>query len=429
MYDWERRVPLVPADLQELAQQGYEFAVQTSEKRGYADQEYEQIGAAVVQSLDECPLIIGLKEVPAEVFEPGKVYVYFSHTIKGQPSNMPLLRRALDLGCTILDYERIVDEDDRRLIFFGNYAGYAGAIDTLWTLGRRLAWEGIANPFEAIGQASTYASLEEAKDAVRAAGEKIASGGLPAEISPLVLGVAGNGNVSKGAQAILDLLPLEDVPASALLEGELPNGPQPILKVVFKESDTVLRLDPNQPFELQEYYDHPERYRAAFTRYLPHLHALINCIYWEPRYPKLATTDDLRALFAHGQPKLRVIGDITCDVGGSIEATVKATEPNDPVYVFDPRTAQISSGVEGEGPVVVAVDILPSELPREASAYFSNILKGFVPAIAGADYSVDFDALDLPPELKRSVIAHNGRLAPDYRYLEKHLPAANGAAS
>jgi alpha-aminoadipic semialdehyde synthase len=197
-----------------------------------------------------------------------------------------------------------------------------------------------------------------------------------------------------------------------------------IVKAVFREEDTVLRLDPSEPFDLQEYYDHPERYRAAFDRYLSKLHVLVNCIYWEPRYPKLITKEAIRSLYAGGQPMLRVIGDITCDVGGSIESTVKATEPDDPVYVYLPEEDRAISGVEGAGPTVMAVDILPSELPREASIYFSRILKGFVPALASADYSVGFEALDLPAELKRAVIAHRGDLAPDYRYLETHLSSA-----
>ena len=83
-------------------------------------------------------------------------------------------------------------------------------------------------------------------------------------------------------------------------------------------------------------------------------------------------------------------------------------------------------GVAGRGPVVLAVDILPSELPREASEYFSGVLEQFVPAIARADFSVGFDELDLPPEIKRAVILHNGELAPDYRYIEQHLPPSGG---
>jgi len=424
MYAWERRVPLVPDDVRNLISDGFSFVVEESKKRAFADEDYQEVGCEIVERISGCPLVIGLKEIPVDAFESETVYVFFSHTIKGQPANMPMLKRVLDLGCTVIDYERIVDEDGKRLIFFGNYAGYAGAIDTLWALGRRLASEGLETPFAALKQAAGYPSLDGAMEAVRSVGETIGRDGLPPEISPLVLGVAGYGNVSKGAQAILDLLPLEEVRPALLLDGSIQgdrsNG-VPIRKAVFREEDTVLRLDPSAPFDLQEYYDHPERYRAAFERYLPKLDVLINCIYWEPKYPRLVTKDALRRLFEGDSPRLRVIGDISCDIEGGVESTVKATEPDDPVYVYLPAEDRVVSGVEGAGPVVMAVDILPSELPREASTYFSQILAGFVPAIAGADYAVDYAALDLPPELKRAVIAHRGELTPDYVYLTEHL--------
>jgi len=425
MYHWERRVPLVPGDLRRLSDEnGLRFVVQSSEKRAFTDDEYRDAGFEIVDKLEGCPIVFGLKEIPIDVFEPNAAYVFFSHTIKGQPANMPMLQRCLDLGCTILDYERIVDDDNRRLIFFGNYAGLAGAIDTLWTLGRRLAQEGFDTPLAEIRQASTYADLAEAKKAVAAVGKRIAEEGLPEAISPLVIGLSGYGNVSKGAQEILDLLPIESVrPVDLLGDGGAFGGPNRVIKVVFREEDTVLRLDPSAPFDLQEYYDHPERYRGAFDRYLPRLHALVNCVYWEPKYPRLITREAVRELYADGQPTLRVIGDISCDIEGSVEITVKATEPDDPVYVYDPTTGSIVSGIDGHGPVMMTVEILPSELPREASAYFSRILTGFVPAIAAADYRVSFDALALPPELKRAVICHRGELAPDYKNLEKHLAA------
>ena len=428
MYHWERRVPLVPRDLRELSDEiGLTFLVQSSDQRAYPDEEYEAAGFEVVEDLDDCPLVIGLKEIPVDALKPDTAYAFFSHTIKGQPGNMPMLRRCLELGCTVIDYERIVDDEGKRLIFFGNYAGLAGMIDTLWTLGRRLAWEGIATPLEEIQQASAYANLDEAKAAIAAVGERITSEGLPEIVSPLVIGIAGYGNVSKGAQEILGLLPIEEIPAADLLRETGPSqGPNRavILTTVFREEDTVLPLVEGKAFDLDEYYAHPERYRAAFERYLPKLHALVNCIYWEPKYPRLVTVEAVRRLYAEGQPSLRVIGDISCDVGGSIEITVQATEPDDPVYVYAPETGLIHSGVEGAGPVMMAVEILPSELPREASAYFSGILKRFVPSIATADYHADFDGLDLPAELKRAVICHRGALAPDYRYIEKHLEAA-----
>ena len=425
LYAWERRAPLIPEHVRELvAEQRLECVVQSSNRRIYADDEYRRVGITVADRLDDCPVIIGLKEIPVEVLQPDKVYVFFSHTIKGQPFNMPMLHRILQLGATIIDYEKIVDDRGRRLIFFGNYAGLAGMIDTLWALGKRLEWEGIETPLAEIQQASQYASLDEAKAELRAIGDEIRTTGLPEEVSPLVIGVTGYGNVSRGAQEILDLLPICHVTPAELLAGVPANVGTPLVKVVFKEIDTVRPLMTGRTFDLEEYYKHPERYGPCFGTYLPHLHVLTNCIYWEPKYPRLVTRQAVRELYQEGQPKLRVIGDITCDVKGSIEVTVKATEPDEPIYVFQPDVGTTSAGVEGHGPVIMAVEILPSELPREASAYFSTILKRFVPTIARADYSVGFDRLELPPELKRAIIAYRGALTPAYQYLEQHLNSA-----
>jgi alpha-aminoadipic semialdehyde synthase len=100
---------------------------------------------------------------------------------------------------------------------------------------------------------------------------------------------------------------------------------------------------------------------------------------------------------------------------------VRATGPEDPVFVYDPETDTARPGFEGRGPVIMAVDILPSELPREASIDFSRVLKVYVPAIAKADFSAPFDRLDLPSEVKGAVILHQGQLTPTYRYLKKSL--------
>jgi alpha-aminoadipic semialdehyde synthase len=174
-------------------------------------------------------------------------------------------------------------------------------------------------------------------------------------------------------------------------------------------------------FDLQDYYATPQAYRADFEQYLPHLSVLVNAIYWDPRYPRLVTKDALRLAWASGQPKLRVIGDISCDIDGAVECTVKATEPGDPNFVYNPLTGDVVDGVAGEGVVVMAVDILPSELPRDASDYFSRVLLPYVPALAAADYAAPFDDLALPPEIKRAVIAHRGQLTPSYGYLAQHL--------
>ncbi|MEW5825271.1 MAG: bifunctional lysine ketoglutarate reductase /saccharopine dehydrogenase family protein [Candidatus Bipolaricaulota bacterium] len=425
LYAWERRTPLVPDDLRDLvAGKGLSFVVQSSDRRVYSDDDYRRCGLLVQDDLCDCPVILGLKEIPIEALQPEKVYVFFSHTIKGQPYNMPMLQRILEQGSTIIDYERIVDEAGRRLVFFGNYAGLAGMIDTLWALGTRLSIEGLSTPLEEVRQASAYPSLDAAKAHLRAVGDRLRAEGLPSAISPLVIGIAGYGNVSRGAQEILDLLPSREVSPRDLPAAAESPGATPIVKVVFREEDTVRPLSDGMAFDLEEYRRHPERYAGRFARYLPYLHVLVNCIYWEPKYPRLVTRQAIRDLFATGQPRLRAIGDISCDVKGGVEITVKATEPDDPVYVYHPDTGTTSTGVEGRGPVVMAVEILPSELPREASIYFSAVLKRFVPALATADFSVGLDALDLPLELKRAVIAYRGELAPDYAHLEQHLNSA-----
>jgi alpha-aminoadipic semialdehyde synthase len=90
--------------------------------------------------------------------------------------------------------------------------------------------------------------------------------------------------------------------------------------------------------------------------------------------------------------------------------------------VYDPRTGDTSPGVSGPGIVVMAVDNLPCELPRDASDYFSATLARFAPSLAAADFSRPLAELGLPPEMQRAVIAHRGALTPEYRYLEEHLP-------
>ncbi len=413
---WERRAPLIPSHVEELTGRGIGFIVEPSPIRVFPDEEYKRAGAILSQDLSPADVILGVKEIPPAKLLPEKVYMFFSHTIKGQPYNMPMLRRLMELKDTLIDYERIVDDKGRRLIFFGTFAGYAGAIDTLWALGKRLEEEGWKTPFSRIKQAYQYSSLQEAREEICSVGEEIRREGLPRELLPLVVGFAGYGNVSRGGQEIIDLLPTREVNPEDL--GHLKPDPHTVYKVVFKEWHMV---EPTEgDFDLQHYYTHPEKYRGVFSRYLPHLTVLINAIYWDARYPRLVTVEDLKKLYREGA-RLRVIGDISCDIKGAIEATVKCTDPGSPVYLYDVEEDAVKEKFTGRGPLILAVDILPAELPREASQHFSQVLKGFIPEVVSADYTVPFEKLKLPPELKRAVIVYRGNLTPDYEYLKKFL--------
>ena len=165
--------------------------------------------------------------------------------------------------------------------------------------------------------------------------------------------------------------------------------------------------DPSRPFELQDYYDHGEAYRSRFEPHLRWLTVLVNGIFWAPQYPKLADADQLRELFSGSRrPRLLVVGDITCDVDGSLACTMRDTEPGDPVYVYDPATRETTSGFEGPGLAVMAVGNLPCELPREASETFSEALLPFVPGLAHADLTSSLQAAGparSDPALRRPV--------------------------
>jgi alpha-aminoadipic semialdehyde synthase len=183
----------------------------------------------------------------------------------------------------------------------------------------------------------------------------------------------------------------------------------------------VERIDASKQFDLQEYYKHPELYRSAFFRHAPHLTLLVNCIYWEPKYPRLITREQFHELYAGDKPRLRVIGDISCDIDGSVACTVRSTAPDSPIYVYDPRSGETRDGVEGHGPVVLAVDFLPCELPVDASEFFSRSLLPFIPALARADFSAKLADSGLPPELQRATIVYHGQLTEPYQYLQNDL--------
>jgi alanine dehydrogenase len=417
---WEARVPLVPADVARLSgSPSLDIIVEPSPRRVFAAEEYLRAGARLDEDLSACDVVLAVKEIPLHLFEPRKTYAFFSHTIKGQPHNMDMLRRLMELECQLIDYERITDEQGRRLIYFSRFAGLAGAIDALWALGRRLAWEGLApNPFAEMRQTYEYPTLAAALAAVRELGATIARDGLPAQVFPFVIGLTGYGNVSRGAQEVLLALGAVAIDPDEL-EG-LFAGPAPsraVHSVMFAEGHMLERRDGAAPFVLDEYYRHPELYESVFEHRLPRLTVLLNCVFWDTPYPRLVTKAAIRELYASGPPRLRVIGDLSCDIRGSVELTVKETHIDDPVYVYDPEVDGILDGVAGNGPVVLAVGNLPCELSREASEAFSAALAPFVPALAAADFSVPYERLGLPPELLRALILHRGDLTPGYEYM------------
>ena len=423
--EWERRVPLTPEAVSGLIYRyQIEIIVESSPNRIFPDEQYRQAGAAVSDNISQADVILGVKEIPRDYFLPGKTYIFFSHTIKGQEKNIQMLKRMMELKCTLIDYEKIVNDQGQRLVFFSVHAGLAGMIDTLWSLGQKLKIEGIDNPFTKIQPAHKYSGLDEAKRIIKDVGEEIKGKGLPSEISPLTCAVLGYGRVAKGAQEILNLLPVEEIKPADFRKFFQAGGfsRNVVYKTVYYESDLVKHRSIAKYFDLQHYYTNPHEYRSRFSEDLDMFTIIVNCIYWDIQYPRFITLSALKELYGSGAPvKLKVIGDITCDVGGSVECTYKETDSGNPVFVYEPMIGSYADGFSGNGPVIMAVGNLPSELPLEASQHFSDSLYEFIPAIAQADYDVDFKSLNLPPPIKKAVILLKGELTQDFQFMKKFI--------
>ncbi|XBH64966.1 alpha-aminoadipic semialdehyde synthase isoform X2 [Aegilops tauschii subsp. strangulata] len=428
---WERRAPLTPSHCARLVLGGGKresgvnrIIVQPSTKRIHHDAQYEDAGCEISEDLSECGLIVGIKQPKLEMILPDRAYAFFSHTHKAQKENMPLLDKIMEERVSLFDYELIVDDDGKRMLAFGKFAGRAGLIDFLHGLGQRYLSLGYSTPFLSLGQSHMYPSLAAAKAAVIAIGEEIATYGLPSGICPIVFAFTGSGNVSQGAQEIFKLLPHTFVDAEKLPElsagKSLPPHHQSTRRAfqlygcVVTSKDMVAPKDPSRCFDKADYYAHPEHYRPVFhERIAPYASAIVNCMYWERRFPRLLSIDQLQQLMKNGCP-LVGISDITCDIGGSIEFVNKSTSIERPFFRYDTSTNLYHDDMEGDGVICLAVDILPTEFSREASQHFGDILSRFVTSLASAK-----GLLELPSHLRRACIAYTGKLTPLYEYIPR----------
>ncbi|XP_076945258.1 alpha-aminoadipic semialdehyde synthase-like [Bidens hawaiensis] len=422
---WERRAPLTPAHCARLLHSGKlgkeevrRIIVQPSTKRIHHDDLYEDVGCEVSQDLSDCGLILGIKQPKLEMILPDRAYAFFSHTNKAQKENMPLLDKILAERASLYDYELIVGDEGKRLLAFGKFAGRAGLVDFLSGLGRRYLSLGYSTPFLSLGSSYMYPSLAAAKAAVVSVGEEIATTGLPSSICPLVFVFTGSGNVSLGAQEIFKLLPHTFVDSSRLPElfdtASQSKRAFQVYGCVVSYEDMVEHSDPVEVFNKVDYYAHPERYKPIFHKKVaPYASVIVNCMYWERRYPRLLSYRQLQDL-VHGGCPLVGICDITCDIGGSIEFVNRTTLIDSPFFRYDPFGDSYHEDIEGDGIICLAVDILPTEFAKEASQHFGDVLSNFIGNLASTK-----DIEDLPLHLRRACIAHGGALTHLYEYIPR----------
>ncbi|KAI9244018.1 alpha-aminoadipic semialdehyde synthase [Phascolomyces articulosus] len=426
---WERRVPLTPDAVRDLVQEtGAQVFIQPSTKRVFSDDAYVKAGAIVSEDLSVADIILGIKEVPTSKLIPDKTYVFFSHTHKGTPKNMPMLKDILDKRIRLIDYELMKDpETHKRLVAFGKFAGNAGMIDGLHGMGHRFLGLGYTTPFMYLGMAHSYRGLPSAKLATRNMGNVIQDEGTPKDFGPLVFAFTGSGNVTQGALEVFKELPHEFIAPEDL--PKIVNDKNPKLNKVYgthlKVGDYVQRKG-DGIYSYQEYLEHPERYQSIFADNIaPYVNTVVTGAYWDQRYPRLMSNVQLRDLQLKQKQGIVKKGsmmslvDIVCDTKGAFECLSHSTNIEDGFYYYDAVNEIEHKNVEEEGIQIMGIDILPAELASDSSKHFSNVL---YPHIKKLIHPAAQTLGDLSPMLANATIADNGHLTKDHSSLASLLP-------
>uniref|UniRef100_A0A8C3L5B3 Aminoadipate-semialdehyde synthase n=1 Tax=Chrysolophus pictus TaxID=9089 RepID=A0A8C3L5B3_CHRPC len=429
---WERRAPLAPKHVKELTQMGYKVLVQPSNRRAIHEKDYIKAGGIIQEDISEASLIVGVKRPPEGKLIPKKNYAFFSHTIKAQEANMPLLDEILKQEVRLFDYEKMVDHKGMRVVAFGKWAGVAGMINILHGLGLRFLALGHHTPFMHIGMAHNYRNSSQAVQAVRDAGYEISLGLMPKSVGPLTFVFTGTGNVSKGAQEMFNALPCEFVEPHELKEVSRSGDLRKVYGTVLSRHHHLVRKRDGL-YDPADYDKHPELYTSRFnTDIAPYTTCLINGIYWEQHTPRLLSRQDAQKLLvpvksAAGAPegcpelphKLLAICDISADTGGSIEFMTECTTIDSPFCMYDADQHIIHDSVEGSGILMCSIDNLPAQLPIEATEYFGDMLFPYIEEMLLSEGSEPLENQNYSSVVRDAVIASNGSLTAKYEYIQK----------
>ena len=383
------RVPLTPKQCKaiEAIYPDVKVVVQKSPIRTFKDEEYANEGIELVDSIENCDIIFGVKEVQIEDLIPNKTFFFFSHTIKKQPYNRALLQTLLEKKIRLVDYEVIKDKYNKRVIGFGRYAGIVGCYNAFKTYGLK------SKTYE-LKPAHLCADRKEVEEELK----KVV---LPQNFRILLTGF---GRVGHGAQEIIDLLPIKEVSPEEFLTQEF-NEP---IYAQLEVEDYYGRKDGGQ-FLKSEFYSNPELYKSTFGRYVSKTDMYIPCHFWSAKSPIILTQEDLQA----PNNRIQVIADISCDVNGPIAATIRASKIGDPIFGYDPQTGKEVDYLNEGAIAVMSIDNLPCELPKDASEDFGNeLLRHVLPRLFGED----------PDNMiaKGSQTNFNGELTEGFKYLENY---------
>lgn len=384
----DRRVVFTPEELVRLQNEHPEakVKVESSDIRVFPDEAYANLGINVVTDMQDCDVLFGVKEIPVDALIPNKKYFFFSHTIKKQPYNRKLLQAILAKNIELYDHETIVDANNKRLIGFGRYAGLVGAY----------------NGFRGFGIKYELFNLPKA-ETLHSKEDLIAR--LKRQTLPNIKVVlTGHGKVGMGAKEILDGMKMKQVSLEDYLT-------KTYTQPVYTQIDVLdynKRID-GQVKDNKDFYTHPEAYTSDFERFTKVSDVFIAGHFHGNGAPDILTQDMLKA----PDCKIKVVADISCDVDGPVACTVRATTIAEPFMGYLPNEHKEVPFTHPGSIMVMSVDNLPCELPKDASEGFGEM---FMEHVIPAFFNGDKDGI-----LQRAKMTEGGKLTPRFAYLQDYV--------
>ena len=382
----DNRVALTPAQCKWIHKNAphVKMVAQSSPGRCFSDKEYLSAGVEIKDSIDDCDILLGIKEVSVDQLIPDKTYLFFSHTKKKQPYNQKLLRAILDKNIRLVDYECLEHDDGQRIIGFGFFAGVVGAHNGIMAYGSRTG----LYTLDRVYKQRSFRELIHNYFGLRLPNVKIV--------------VAGSGRVAHGLLEIMNLMGIHEVEPEDYLVRRFS---YPVYAQL-KGADLYVNKTTGK-YSRIEFHEHPEEYACKFLPYAAQTDILLNGVYWDKTVPRLFEKDDVKTEHFI----IQTIADIADDINGSVPVNAGDQTIEDPIYGIDKNTLEKTAPYLPNSIDIMAVNNLPNELPRDASRYFGEQLIKYVldDLIKGGSIIIE-----------RATMTKDGQLTEPYLYLNDY---------
>ncbi len=381
------RVAFTPGQCVELEQKFpiIKFTAQTSPHRCFDDATYKNKNILVQEDMTSIDILFGIKEIPIKSLIPNKTYFTFSHTFKKQPYNREMLQAIIQKNIRLIDYECLRNENGQRLVGFGRFAGIVGTHNGLLVYGKKTNTFNLKRAIDC----DDYKELQSLYKNIT----------LP----PIKIVLTGSGRVASGVLELLSIIGIKEVSSQDFVEQTFDEAVYtqllPADLYTHKERGDFIRED---------YHQHPENYNCNFMAYTQVADLMINAIYWDPKAPRFFSKEDMK----QDNFKIKVIADISCDVNGSVPATIHTTDKDTLVFGYNVDTESETNPYQSDSIDIMAVHNLPTELPKDASELFGNQLsKQIIPELLKESSEI----------LDHATICKNGDLTEYFEYLRDYV--------